>query len=362
MRTGRPKKPLQLTADEREKLEMLARRPKTSQRLALRAKIVLRCADGRTNRDVARYLHVSEKTVSKWRERFRLQRLEGLCDQPRPGAPRTILDQKVEEVVTKTLETTPKGATHWSTRTMAKEAGISDHSVRRIWHAFGLKPHRQKTFKLSTDPFFTEKTRDLVGLYLDPPDNAVVFCVDEKSQIQALDRAHPLLPMEMDYPEARTHDYVRHGTTSLFAALEVATGDVIGACHRRHRHQEFLKFLRQIETNVPAGLEVHLILDNNGTHKTPKVQRWLARRPHWHVHFTPTGASWLNLVERWFAEITCRRIRRGTFTSVRALERAIQEYLDTHNENPKPFVWTATAEAIFGKIYRLCERISHAGH
>ena len=362
MRTGRPKKPLELSSQEREKLEMLARRPKTSQRLALRARIVLRCADGRTNRDVARDLHVNEKTVSKWRERFRVERLEGLCDQPRPGAPRTILDHKVEDVVTKTLETTPKGATHWSTRTMAKAAGISDHSVRRIWHAFGLKPHRQKTFKLSTDPFFTEKTRDLVGLYLDPPDNAVVFCIDEKSQIQALDRSNPLLPMEMDYPEARTHDYVRHGTTSLFAALDVATGDVIGACHRRHRHQEFLKFLRQVETNVPAGVEVHLILDNYGTHKTPKVQRWLAKRPHWHVHFTPTGASWLNLAERWFAEITCRRIRRGTFRSVRALERAIREYLDTHNESPKPFVWTATAEEIFGKIYRLCERISHAGH
>ena len=362
MRTGRRKKPLELTSQEREKLDMLARRPKTSQRLALRAKIVLRCAEGRTNRDVARHLHVDEKTVGKWRERFRVQRLKGLCDEPRPGAPRTILDRKVDEVVTRTLETTPKGATHWSTRAMAREAGISDHSVRRIWHAYGLKPHRQKTFKLSTDPFFTEKTRDLVGLYLDPPDDAVVFCVDEKSQIQALDRSQPLLPMDMDYPEARTHDYVRHGTTSLFAALDVATGDVIGACHRRHRHQEFLKFLKQIETNVPSGLEVHLILDNYGTHKTPKVQRWLAQRPRWHVHFTPTGASWLNLVERWFAEITSRRIRRGVFKSVKALEEAILEYLDTYNEDPKPFVWTATAEEIFGSIYRLCERISHAGH
>lgn len=362
MRTGRPKKPLTLTDEEREKLEMLARRATTTQRLATRAKIVLLCAEGRTNRDVAKYLHVSERTVGTWRERFRLKRLDGLCDEPRPGAPRTILDHQVEEIVTTTLEGPPKGVTHWTTRAMARHAGISQDSVRRIWRTFGLQPHRQQTFQLSTDPFFTEKTRDIVGLYLDPPDNAVVFCVDEKSQIQALDRTQRLLPMDMDFPEARTHDYVRHGTTSLFAALNTATGKVIGACHRRHRHQEFLKFLKRIETNVPQGLDVHLILDNYATHKTPKVERWLAKRPRWHVHFTPTGASWLNLVERFFAEITTQRIRRGTFRSVQALEGAIREYLDLHNQEPQPFAWTATAEDIFGKIYRLCERTSRSGH
>jgi transposase len=362
MRMGRPKEPFSLTDEERQKLETLARRGKTTQRLATRAKIVLLCAEGRTNRDVAHHVHVCEKTVGKWRERFRQKRLDGLADEPRPGTPRTLLDHKVEEVVTATLEGPPRGATHWSTRTMARHAGISQASVLRIWHAFGLQPHRQQTFKLSTDPFFTEKTRDIVGLYLDPPENAVVFCVDEKSQIQALDRTQRLLPMAMDFPEARTHDYVRHGTTSLFAALNTATGEVIGACHRRHRHQEFLKFLRCVETNVPEGLDVHLVLDNYATHKTPKVARWLAKRPRWHIHFTPTGASWLNMVERFFAEITAKRIRRGTFKTVRSLENAIREYLDLHNEDPKPFVWTATAEAIFGKLYRLCERTSDSGH
>ena len=361
MRTGRPKEPLTLTDEERQKLETLARRGKTTQRLATRARIVLLCAQGRTNRDVARYLHVCEKTVGKWRERFREQRLDALADEPRPGAPRTLLDPKVEEVVTATLEGPPRGATHWSTRSMARHAGISQGSVCRIWHAFGLQPHREQTFKLSTDPFFTEKTRDIVGLYLDPPENAVVFCVDEKSQIQALDRTQRLLQMDMDFPEARTHDYVRHGTTSLFAALNTATGEVIGACHRRHRHQEFLNFLRRIETNVPEGLDVHLVLDNYATHKTPKVVRWLAKRPRWHIHFTPTGASWLNMVERFFAEITAKRIRRGTFKSVRSLENAIREYLEVHNEQSRPFVWTATAEDIFGKLYRLCERTSDSG-
>lgn len=362
MATGRPKKPLHLSDEERQKLELLARRPTTAQRQATRAKIVLLCAQGWTNHAVARYLHLCDATVGKWRERFRVHRLDGLCDEPRPGAPRTILDEKVEDVVTKTLEGPPPGATHWTSRAMARTAGISQHSVCRIWHAFGLQPHRQQTFQLSPDPFFTEKTRDIVGLYLDPPDNAVVFCVDEKSQIQALNRTQPLLPMDMDFPEARTHHYVRHGTTSLFAALNTATGEVLGACHRRHRHQEFLQFLAQIEVTVPADLDVHLIVDNYATHKTPKVRRWLAKRPRWHIHFTPKGASWLNLVERFFAELTTRRIRRGTFRSVAALEQAIREYLDQHNEDPKPFVWTATAEEIFGKLYRLCERTCHSGH
>lgn len=362
MPMGRPKKPLHLTEEERQKLELLARRPTTAQRLATRAKIVLFCARGWTNRAVAGYLHVGEKTVGKWRERFRVERLDGLCDRPRSGAPRTILDEKVEEVVTRTLEGPPKGASHWTSRAMARHAGISQHSVCRIWHAFGLQPHRQQTFQLSSDPFFTEKVRDIVGLYLDPPDNAVVFSVDEKSQIQALDRTQPLLPMDMDFPEARTHDYVRHGITSLFAALNTATGRVLGSCHRRHRHQEFLKFLGQIEVTVPEDLDVHVILDNYATHKTPKVQRWLAKRSRWHVHFTPTGASWLNIVERFFSKLTTQRIRRGTFRSVKALERAIYEHIDQHNENPTPFVWTATADEIFGKIYRLCERTCHSGH
>lgn len=362
MRTGRPMKPLNLTREERTKLEMLTRRRKTAHWLAIRAQIVVLSADGRSNVQVAKHLHVHPNTVGKWRERFRLRRLDGLFDEPRPGAPRTILDDKVEEVVTKTLGTTPKGATHWSVRSMAREVGVGRDSVHRIWRAFGLKPHRQETFKLSTDPLFVEKVRDIVGLYLHPPEKAVVLCVDEKAQIQALDRSQPLLPMAMDYPEARTHDYVRHGTTSLFAALDAATGEVLGKCHRRHRHQEFLRFLRRIETNVPQDLDIHAVVDNYATHKTPKVVRWLARHPRWHIHFTPTGASWLNLVERFFAEITTKRIRRGSFRSTRSMERAIAEYLEQHNENPKPFIWTATAEDIFGKIHRLCTGTSRTGH
>jgi len=362
MRTGRPKEPLVLTDEERGKLTTLARRHTVAQRTALRAEIVLRCADGWSNTEVAAYLHVHLNTVGKWRERFRVHRLDGLLDEPRPGVPRTLLDEKVEAVVTRTLQTTPKTATHWSTRTMAVEAGVSKSSVHRIWRALGLQPHRQTTFKLSTDPLFVEKVRDIVGLYLNPPDHAMVLCVDEKSQAQALDRTQPLLPMDMDYPEARTHDYVRHGTTSLFAALDVATGEVIGTCHRRHRHQEFLKFLKRIEGAVPHDMELHLIMDNYGTHKTPKVQRWLARRPHWHIHFTPTGASWLNLVERFFAEITTKTIRRGTFRSVRHLEQTIAHYLASHNEDPTPFIWTATAEDILMSIARLCTRISGTGH
>lgn len=362
MRTGRPKKELVVIETDREILERWTRRAKTAQHLALRARIVLACMSEESNAAVAKRLNTTGATVGKWRERFRRLGVDGLADEPRPGAPRTINDAKVEEVVVKTLESKPENATQWSTRLMAKEAGVSQNTVVRIWRAFGLKPHMEETFKLSKDPFFIEKVRDIVGLYMAPPDKALVLCVDEKSQVQALDRTQPLLPMSPGYPERRSHDYVRNGTTSLFAALDVATGEVIGKCHRQHRHQEFLHFLKTIEAGVPQELDVHLVMDNYGTHKTPKIRHWLARRPHWHVHFTPTGASWLNMVERFFAEITERRIRRGAFRNVRELEQAIHDYLQTHNKDPKPFMWTATADEIFRKIARLCEGISNSGH
>jgi transposase len=268
----------------------------------------------------------------------------------------------VEEAVTRTLETTPPGATHWSTRSLAQNTGLSQRAVVRIWRAFGLQPHRSETFKLSTDPFFVEKVRDIVGLYLNPPERAIVLCVDEKSQVQALNRTQPILPLRPGLPEQRTHDYERHGITSLFAALDVATGKVIGHCHRRHRHQEFLKFLALVDSRIPQDLEVHLVMDNSSTHKTAKVIRWFARHPHYHVHFTPTSGSWLNQVERWFGELTEKRIRRGSFNSVRSLEKAIQEYLELNDKAPKPFVWTADADLILGKVQRLCERISDSGH
>ncbi|MBI3933251.1 MAG: IS630 family transposase [Acidobacteria bacterium] len=356
MPIGRPKKELKLTNDERKKLEQWARRPKTAQRLALRARIVLRCAEGRSNQTVARELRTSGATVGKWRERFRKARLEGLADEFRPGAPREISDTQVEEVITRTLESTPPEATHWSTRSMARATQVSHMAVARIWRAFGLQPHRSETFKLSSDPFFVEKVRDIVGLYLNPPDHAVVLCMDEKSQVQALDRTRPVLPLRPGLPKRQTHDYIRHGTTSLFAALEVATGKVIGKCQRRHRSREFLKFLEELDRQLPAEQEVHLVMDNYGTHKTPKVKRWLLRHPRYHLHFTPTSASWLNQVERFFAEITRRRIRRGTFTHVRQLEDAIHSYLDQHNRNPKPFVWIATANVILKKVQRFSER------
>lgn len=362
MRRGRPKKELILSVEENTKLQQWARRPKSSQRLAMRAKIVLACAEGLDNQTAAKRVGVCPATVGKWRSRFVEDRLEGLTDEPRPGAPRSVSDAEVEAVITRTLETKPQGATHWSTRTMAKATGQSQSTVSRIWRAFGLQPHRTETFKLSSDPWFVEKVRDVVGLYLNPPERALVLCVDEKSQVQALDRTQPVLPMDFGYPEYQTHDYVRHGTTSLFAALNVKTGEVIGHCHRRHRHQEFLKFLDRVDKALPEGLDVHLVMDNYGTHKTPKVKRWFQRHPNYHVHFTPTSASWLNLVERFFAEITEKRIRRGTFSSVPALEKAIQDYLDVHNRDPKPFIWTATADSILGKLKRYCERISDSGH
>lgn len=362
MRTGRPKKLLTLAPADKEKLELLARRPKTAQRLALRSKIVLRAAQGEANQVIARALGVTGATVGKWRERFREQGMEGLSDEPRPGTPRKITDAKVEEAVTRTLESLPQAATHWSTRSLAKQVGLSQSAVVRIWNTFGLQPHRSESFKLSTDPFFVEKVRDIVGLYMNPPEHAIVLCVDEKSQVQALDRTQPILPLRPGLPEQSTHDYERHGTTSLFAALNVATGNVIGECHRKHRHQEFLKFLDTIDSKLPPDGEVHLILDNYATHKTPKVIRWFARHSRYHLHFTPTSGSWVNQVERFFGEITNKRIRRGSFPSIRSLEKAIEEYVEHHNRDPKPFLWTADADLILGKVERLCERISNSGH
>jgi transposase len=360
----RPKAELVLTDDERRTLQTWASRPKSTQRTATRARIVLACAEGLDNKAVAARLGVCSATVGTWRRRFVERRLEGLVDEPRPGAPRSVTDADVERVVTRTLESKPRAATHWSTRGLAEELGLSQSTVSRIWRAFGLKPHKAETFKLSTDPYFVEKVRDVVGLYMSPPENAIVLCVDEKSQVQALDRTQPLLPMTPGQAERHTHDYVRNGTTSLFAALNVATGEVIGKCHRRHRHQEFLKFLDEIDAKVPRepGVEIHLVLDNYATHKTPAVRRWFLRHPEYRLHFTPTSGSWLNLVERFFAEITEKRIRRGVFRSVAALEAAIREYLEHHNADPKPFVWTADADLILNRIKRVCERTSDSGH
>lgn len=364
MAIGRPKAELVLTDEERETLTRWARRPKSSQQLALRSRIVLACGQGLANTDVSRQLRVSMPTVGKWRKRFLAKRLDGLLDEPRPGAPRTISDAQVEAVITRTLESKPAQATHWSTRSMAEASGLSQTAISRIWRAFGLQPHRTETFKLSTDPQFIDKIRDVVGLYVHPPERAIVLCVDEKSQVQALDRTQPLLPLGPGQPERHTHDYARHGTTSLFAALDVATGRVIGRCYRQHRHQEFLKFLEKIDQTIPEepGLEIHLVMDNYSTHKTPKVRRWLARHPRYHLHFIPTSSSWLNQVERFFAEITEKRIRRGAFRNVRQLEQAIVDYLEHHNANPRPFAWTADADLILGKLSRLCKRINNSGH
>jgi transposase len=356
MRTGRPKKPLLLTPEEQDQLQSLAHRARSQPLLARRARVVLACAEGLNNKIVARKLRVSPSMVVKWRSRFLKARMEGLSDEPRPGAPRSISDAQVERVIIQTLETTPRGETHWSTRGLAKATGLSRMTISRIWHAFGLQPHRTETFKLSPDPFLIEKVRDIVGLYLNPPEHALVFCVDEKSQIQALDRTQPLLPMRPGQLERRTHDYKRHGTTSLFAALELKSSRVIGQLHRRHRSSEFRCFLDLIETQVPPALDVHIILDNYGTHKTAMIRKWFAKRPRFHFHFTPTYGSWLNLVERWFAELTNRRIRRGVFRSIKELEAAIREYIEVHNEAPKPFVWTKTADQILDSIARYAQR------
>ena len=359
---GRPRIPITLTVEERRELQRWERRPKSEKRLAERACIILLSADGITGTDIAARAGLSLATVCKWRRRFLDKRLEGLTDAPRPGAPRTISDEQVERVIAKTLEQKPAAATHWSTRTMAKAAGMSQTAISRIWRAFHLQPHRTENFKLSGDPFFVDKVRDVVGVYMNPPEHAIVLAVDEKSQVQALDRTQLILPLAPGVPERQTHDYTRHGTTSLFAALDAATGKVIGRTYRRHRAEEFLKFLRVIDREVPADLDVHLVIDNYGTHKTQKVRDWLARHPRFHMHFTPTSASWLNMVERFFAEITEKRIRRGTFASVPSLERAIMEYIEHCNQNPKPFVWTATADEILDKVRSFCERISNSGH
>jgi transposase len=353
---------LVLSPGERETLKSYTRRRSTSQAIALRARIVLMCADGVSNETVADALSVNRVTVGKWRARFVRDRLAGLLDEPRVGGPRKFTDREVERLVTKTLEERPKAATHWSVRSMAKASGIHRSTVSRIWRAFGLQPHRSETFKLSSDPQFVEKVRDIVGLYLAPPERAVVLCVDEKSQIQALDRTQPLLPMRPGQIERRTHDYVRHGTTSLFAALDIATGKVIGQCYRRHRSSEFLAFLRRIDDSVPAHLELHLVLDNYGTHKTAAVRRWLVRHPRFHLHFTPTSASWINMVERWFAELTSKQIRRGTHRSTMQLEQAIDDFLSAHNEDPKPFVWTKSADQILTSVAAFCHRTSESGH
>ena len=362
MAVGRPKARLIVSPSERKRLEAWTRRRKSAQALVTRARIVLLCASGMQNIDVAENLGVSNQMVGKWRKRFIDQRIDGLLDEPRPGAPRRVSDEEIEQVVVRTLETTPRDATQWSVRSMAKATGISPTTVHRIWRAFSLQPHRSETFKLSKDPLFVEKVRDIVGLYLNPPEKALVLCVDEKSQIQALDRTQPLLPMRPGQPERRTHDYVRHGTTSLFAALDIATGDVIGECHRRHRALEFRKFLTTIDEQVPDDLDVHLIMDNYATHKTPAIRRWLAKRPRFHVHFTPTSASWINQIERWFATLTAKQIRRGTFRSTLQLEAKIKEYIEINNEEPKPFVWTKTADQILESIARFCLRTSGTGH
>ena len=362
MAMGRPKAALILTPEQREQLEGLASSRSLPAGLVTRAKIILQSASGKTNLQIACQLRLTNATVGKWRRRFLKYDVAGLHDELRPGRPRPISDERVAQLVRKTLETKPKGGTHWSIRQIAAETRLSKSTVHRIWQAFGLEPHRQKHFKLSSDPFFVEKVRDIVGLYLHPPENAVVLCVDEKSEIQALERTQPMLPMGLGYVEGVTHDYRRHGTTTLFAALDTAKGKVLTQCRQRHRHQEYLDFLREIEKNVPESLQVHIIVDNYATHKHPRVKRWFAARPRFHVHFTPTYASWLNQVEIWFNRITQQAIRRGTFRSVKELVEKIDQYVRASNTYAQPFVWTATADSIFAKVQRLCERISGTAH
>lgn len=360
MRTGRPKVALILTDDERRRLDSLAHRSRSAAALARRARIILACAAGIDSKLVARRLHVTPGTVCKWRKRFVTRRVDGLYDEPRPGAKRSITDAQVEQVVIRTLETTPRGATHWSTRAMAKAVGLSHMAIARIWRTFGLQPHRSETFKLSPDPLLVEKVRDIVGLYLDPPAHAAVFCVDEKPQIQALDRTQPLLPMQPGQVERRTHDYTRHGTTTLFAALNAKTSEVITQFHQRHRSAQFREFLDLIDARVPDDLDVHLIMDNYSPHKTALIRNWFAKRPRFHVHFTPTYGSWLSLVERWFAELTVKQIRRGAFRSVPQLKAAIEEFIEAHHANPKPFVWTKSADEILASIARFAQRTTAA--
>lgn len=362
MMLGRPKQPILLSTESRQQLESVGRSRALPHGLVTRARIILFAADGLANSVIAEKLNLSQQSVCLWRKRYLEHGIQGLHDELKPGRPRTISDERVANLVRKTLETKPKDGTHWSVRSIANQTRLSRATVHRIWQAFGLQPHRQKHFKLSTDPFFVEKVRDIVGLYLSPPENAVVLCVDEKSQIQALDRTQPMLPMGLGYVEGVTHDYERHGTTTLFAALDIANGAVLGQCKRRHRHQEYLQFLKHVDQNVPQKMNIHVVVDNYATHKHPAVKLWLATHNRWHVHYTPTYASWLNQVEIWFNIITQHAIRRGTFTSVKELIAKIQEYISHYNKHPKPFAWTATADSILAKIERLCKGISETQH
>lgn len=358
---GRPVTPIGLSDEERHFLEQLSRRRSAPASEVKRARAILLMADGVHHKDIAARVGFCSATVGTLRKRFTELRLEGLSDLPRSGPPRSIGDDQVQELIEKTLRSKPEATTHWSTRKMAREMGISHDSVSRIWRAFGLKPHRADTFQISTDPYYVDKVRDVVGLYMSPPENALVLCVDEKSQIQALERSQPVLPMRSGKPEGHTPEYFRHGTVSLFAALDVQNGKVLGKCYRKHRAREFLAFLKEIEAHVAeevaAGKEVHLVLDNYCTHKSATVSRWLVKRPHWHLHFTPTHASWLNQVERFFARITTEAIRRGNFLSLADLVSAIRAYLDAHNDSPKPFVWTASADRILKSTAKLCKQL-----
>jgi putative transposase len=363
MPMGRPKSELKLTPEEQSQLQSFARSRSLPAALTMRAKLILACATGASNSEISERLQIGKATVGKWRRRFIDRRLSGLYDELRPGKPRSIDDEQVAALLRKTLHTKPgNGGTHWSVRTIAGETGISSTTVHRYFKLFGLQPHRTESFKLSTDPFFIEKLRDVVGLYLSPPENALVLCVDEKSQVQALERTQPMLPMGLGYAEGVTHDYKRHGTTTLFAALDVLSGAVLAECMPRHRHQEFLSFLRTIDDAVPSELDIHVIVDNYATHKHARVKAWLARRPRWHIHFIPTYSSWLNQVERFFSLITDKAIRRGSFASVKELIAKIDHFVASHNQDCKPFQWTATADSILEKLQRLCSRINGTGH
>jgi transposase len=362
MKIGRPKQALILSDEERQQLETIAGSRSLPYSLVIRAKIILMAAEGISNVVIAEKVHLTDQTVGVWCQRFLAQGVSGLHDELRSGRPRSISDEQVAELIKKTLQTKPQNRTHWTTRSLAKETKVSHQTVQRIWHSFGLQPHRQRHFKISNDPFFVEKVRDIVGLYLNPPDKALVLCVDEKSQIQALDHTQPVLPMGLGYVEGITHDYVRHGTTTLFAALDIATGHVLAQCKHRHRSQEYLSFLKHIDANVPEGMDVHLIVDNYGTHKHPRVKRWLGAHPRYHVHFTPTYSSWLNQVEIWFNRITQQALRRGTFRSVKDLATKIDQFVQQYNAHACPFAWTATADSILEKIKRLCKVISGPQH